>query len=122
MTAIAGVGTELCSAGRAFGDIDNDTDLDLAVSNGEVIDNIDIVYPSRTYEQRNLLLANDGAGRFTDVGSLSEREFALKKVGHWLAVEDLDNDGDLANRIVVIVEGEGIARTASFNRGPWRPW
>ena len=118
MTAIAGVGTELCSAGRAFGDIDNDTGLDLAVANGDVIDNIDIVYPSHTYEQRNLLLANDGAGRFTDVGPLSGPEFALEKVGHGLTVGDLDNDGDLDNRIVVIVEGEGIARTAPFNRGP----
>src|SRR5262249_49000525 len=54
--------------GAAFFDYDNDGDLDLAVANGDVIDNVNLLRDSSSYEQLNLLLRNDGAGKFTSVG------------------------------------------------------
>ena len=81
--------------GAAFLDYDNDSDLDLAIANGDIIDNVSLFRDSTTYEQRNLLLQNDGAGKFRDVTSASGPGFALKKVSRTLAVGDLDNDGDL---------------------------
>jgi len=81
--------------GAAFFDYDNDSDLDLAIANGDIIDNVALFRDSTTYEQRNLLLQNDGAGKFRDVGPASGPGFALKKVSRTLAVGDLDNDGDL---------------------------
>ena len=103
VTAQTGVGMAtrpFVGFGTAFFDYDNDTDLDLAIANGDVIDNISDVYPERSYPQRNLLLDNDGTGRFTDVAPVSGSGFDLEKVGRGLAVGDLDNDGDLDMLIV----------------------
>jgi hypothetical protein len=103
VTAQAGVGMAsrpFVGFGTAFFDYDNDTDLDLAVANGDVIASISELYPSRSYGQRNLLLENDGTGRFVDVGPNSGDGFALEKVSRGLAVGDLDNDGDLDILIV----------------------
>jgi len=81
--------------GAAFFDYDNDGDLDLAVANGDVLDNAKLLRENASYEQLNLLFRNDGTGRFTSVGPASGSGFALKKASRALAVGDLDNDGDL---------------------------
>ncbi len=81
--------------GTAFLDYDNDMDLDLAIANGDVIDNVSLLRDQATYEQLNLLLRNDGSGKFTDAGPESGPGFALKKPSRALAVGDIDNDGDL---------------------------
>jgi hypothetical protein len=81
--------------GTAFFDYDNDADLDLAIANGDIIDNVSLFRDNTSHGQRNLLLQNDGTGRFRDVGGTSGSGFALKKVSRTLAVGDLDNDGDL---------------------------
>jgi hypothetical protein len=81
--------------GAAFLDYDNDSDLDLAIANGDIIDNVSLFRDSTTHEQRNLLLQNDGAGKFRDVTPASGPGLALKKVSRTLVVGDLDNDGDL---------------------------
>jgi hypothetical protein len=80
--------------GSSFLDFDNDTDLDLAIANGHVLDNVKILRPSGSYEQLNLLLENDGTGKFKNVGPLSGSGFASKKASRALAVADFDNDGD----------------------------
>jgi hypothetical protein len=81
--------------GAVFFDYDNDTDLDLAIANGDVIDNVSLFRDSTSYEQRNLLLQNDGTGKFRDVGPASGPGFALKKPSRSLSAGDIDNDGDL---------------------------
>jgi enediyne biosynthesis protein E4 len=81
--------------GVALFDYDNDSDLDIAIANGDIIDNVSLFRDNTTHEQRNLLLQNDGTGRFHDVGLQSGPGFALKKVSRTLVVGDLDNDGDL---------------------------
>jgi enediyne biosynthesis protein E4 len=81
--------------GAVFFDYDNDTDLDLAIANGDVIDNVSLFRDSTSYEQRNLLLQNDGMGKFRDVGPASGPGFALKKPSRSLSTADIDNDGDL---------------------------
>jgi len=81
--------------GTAFLDFDNDGDLDLAIANGDVIDNVTRVRDNTSYEQLNLLLRNDGTGKFTNAGPGAGPGFAIKKASRGLAVGDLDNDGDL---------------------------
>jgi hypothetical protein len=81
--------------GAVFLDYDNDTDLDLAIANGHVLDNTATFQASSKYGQRNLLLANDGRGRFRDVGALSGPGFAMEKVSRTMVSGDIDNDGDL---------------------------
>jgi hypothetical protein len=81
--------------GALFFDYDNDTDLDLAIVNGDVIDNVSLFRDSTSYEQRHLLLQNDGKGKFRDVGPESGPGFAVKKPSRSLSSADIDNDGDL---------------------------
>jgi enediyne biosynthesis protein E4 len=81
--------------GAAFVDYDNDSDNDLVIVNGDITDNVARIRDNTSYEQRNLLLDNNGAGKFRDVGPRSGPGFALKKVSRGLAAGDLDNDGDV---------------------------
>ena len=81
--------------GVAFLDYDNDTDLDLAIANGHVLDNTSLFRASSRHGQRNLLLVNDGTGFFRDAGAAAGPGFALEKVSRTLVTGDIDNDGDL---------------------------
>jgi hypothetical protein len=102
--------------GTAFLDYDNDMDLDLAIANGDVIDNISLLRDQATYEQLNLLLRNDGSGKFTDVGRESGPGFALKKPSRALAVGDIDNDGDLDILIANVGQSADLLRNDGGNR------
>jgi hypothetical protein len=81
--------------GTLFLDFDNDGDLDLAIVNGHVMNSPEHFRPGATEAQRNLLLRNEGSGRFREIGRLSGPGFALEKVSRTLAAGDIDNDGDL---------------------------
>jgi len=102
--------------GAAFFDYDNDTDLDLVIANGDVIDNIDDLKDQRSYKQLNLLLQNDGSGKFTEVGPVSGPGFALKKASRALAVGDIDNDGDLDLLIANVGDTADLLRNDGGNR------
>ena len=96
-TATSGVGPatlRYVGFGVVFADHDNDGDLDLAIVNGHVIDNIALSRSGAKHAQRRLLLQNTG-GRFRDVSPLSGPGFAEEKVGRTVVSGDVDNDGDL---------------------------
>jgi hypothetical protein len=101
--------------GVAFADYDNDTDLDLVIANGDVIDNIGLFRDDKTYEQRNLLLENDGTGKFSDVGPASGAGFGLEQPSRGLAVGDVDNDGDLDMLISNVGLGPNLLRNEGGN-------
>ena len=103
--------------GTVLFDHDNDGDLDIAIANGDVIDNLVLFRDDTTYPQRNLLLDNDGAGVFTDVGLESGPGFALEKVGRALASGDIDNDGDLDLLIVNVGQTVDLLRNGGGNAG-----
>jgi hypothetical protein len=103
--------------GTAFLDYDNDGDLDLTVANGDVIDNVKLLRDTSSYEQLNLLLRNDGAGKFTSVGRSSGPGFALKKASRALAAGDLDNDGDLDIVVANVGETADVLQNDGGNRG-----
>ena len=102
--------------GTSFVDYDNDMDLDLAIVNGDVIDNIDDLKDQRSYKQLNLLLQNDGSGKFREVGAVSGPGFALKKASRALAVGDIDNDGDLDLLIANVGDTADLLRNDGGNR------
>jgi enediyne biosynthesis protein E4 len=81
--------------GVVVADFDNDGDLDLAIVNGHVIDNIALFRSGAKHAQQRLLLENTGSGRFRDVSRLSGPGFAVEKVGRTIVAGDIDNDGDL---------------------------
>jgi hypothetical protein len=80
--------------GVVFFDYDNDTRLDLAIVNGNVMANVAQVRAGAKLAQRKLLLRNAGE-RFVDVTKQAGPGFAIEGVGRALAAGDVDNDGDL---------------------------
>ena len=102
--------------GTAFFDYDNDTDLDLAIANGDVLDNVKLLRDSSSYEQLHLLLQNDGTGKFKNVGPMSGPGFATKRASRGLAIGDLDNDGDLDIVIANVGQIPELLRNDGGNR------
>jgi len=80
--------------GTGFLDLDNDRDLDLAIVNGHVMNSPEHFRPGATEEQPNLVLRNDGHGRFEDVTEESGG-MARPGISRTLAAADVDDDGDL---------------------------
>ena len=81
--------------GVAFLDFDNDTQLDIAIANGNILDNAAQLRAGATYMQRKLLFRNLGNRRFGEVGRMAGPAFSTERVSRGLAVADIDNDGDL---------------------------
>ena len=81
--------------GVAFLDVDNDTQLDLAIANGHILENAPKFRAGSTYAQRRLLFRNTTGRRFAEVGRSAGAGFAPERVGRGLAAGDVDNDGDL---------------------------
>ena len=80
--------------GVAFLDYDNDGRRDLAIVNGNVVDNIAEFRKGAKHAQPSLLLHNVG-DRFRSVGGQTGPAFAAETVSRALAKADIDNDGDL---------------------------
>ncbi|MCP4895737.1 MAG: hypothetical protein GY906_02085 [bacterium] len=81
--------------GARLADFDNDGDLDLAIANGHVIDNIQLFEPDNSYPQQNRLLLNDGEGRFVDGSADAGPPWQAAQVSRALTVGDWNNDGRL---------------------------
>ncbi len=104
-----------------FLDYDNDGDLDLFFSNGAVRMN-ELASADADYEERygiaDLLLANNGAGRFVDVSSHAGPHFKRTLVGRGAAAGDLDNDGDL-DLVISNLAGPLIVLRNDIKTGHW---
>lgn len=79
--------------GTVFADLDSDGDQDVAIANGHVVHNIEIVDNSgATYRQPNQIFENLGGGRFQELTGIG---VDAVRVSRGLASGDLDFDGDL---------------------------
>jgi len=83
VTARAGLAHVYLPMGANFGDLDNDGWLDIYLGTGE---------PDYRALMPNVMLRNDGRGRFQDV--TTSGGFGHLQKGHGIAFADLDNDGD----------------------------
>jgi len=81
--------------GNGVVDLDNDGDRDLFIACGHLIDNIDTFDGTTSYRARNLVLMNNGKGRFTNVSGQCGDGLGAKLSSRGAAFGDLDNDGDV---------------------------
>lgn len=81
--------------GVVAADLDDDGDLDLAVANGHIIDNIHLYHDGKSWAQRTALFENLGQGRFRDATGDAGDLGLEPAVGRGLVAGDLDGDGDL---------------------------
>ena len=104
--------------GTKLFDFDNDGYVDIYVTNGHVIDNIQLYNSRLSYMQKDLLYHNE-RGRFRDVSAESGPALNIKHVGRGAATADFDNDGDLD--IVVSNCGQApiLMRNDGGNKNHW---
>ena len=81
------------SFGTVLFDHDNDGDLDIFVTNGHIIDNIELFDSTRAHKQPSQLYDNVGKGQFVEISEVLEIDDRL--VGRGAVGADLDRDGDL---------------------------
>ena len=104
-----------CFTGSAWGDFDNDGDLDLFVTSEQ--NDIDFV-EEVVVAHFNMLLQNNGDGSFTEVASGNLKEDG----GHSCALLDYDNDGDLDILIPNGSLGEPLVNYIYSNEGNGNNW
>ena len=81
--------------GVGFADFDNDTDQDLFVASGHLMENVAQAEDTQSYAAKNLLFRNDGRGRFQNVSATAGSGLTPVHVSRGAALADLDNDGDV---------------------------
>jgi hypothetical protein len=99
--------------GVDFLDIDNDSDLDLFIANGHVIDNVELTDDAQTFRQPSQLFLNDGAGHFTLLPADQSGDIAIPGVGRGTMTIDYDNDGRLD---IVVTRNNGAV---NLYRNEW---
>jgi hypothetical protein len=116
----AGVGTlPKVTWGNGFVDFDNDGLRDIFIACGHLQDNVEKYDGTTTYFERNILLANTGAGRFVDVTDSSGEGMQVVLSSRGAAFDDLDNDGDMDVVILNSRREPTLLRNDSPDQGHW---
>ena len=100
-------------------DVDNDSDLDMFVTNGHVIDNIELSDDSQSFRQPSQLFLNDGSGRFGLVAADLSGDIAKPGVGRGTLTVDYDNDGRLDVVVTRNNEPVNLYRNEWQQAGNW---
>lgn len=91
-------------------DYDCDGYLDVFIANGDA---------HHEYPEEDVLMRNDGAGKFVDVAKISGEYFKQKYVGRGATYGDYDNDGDLDLLVVNLNDRARLLRNDGGNRNNW---
>jgi hypothetical protein len=104
--------------GALFFDCDNDADLDLFVTNGHILANVEQWDETITFAQPSQLFLNE-EGRFTDASPASGACLRRKLVGRGAAACDWDEDGDLDLALTANNGPARLLRNDGGNRNHW---
>lgn len=105
--------------GTGFVDFDLDGDLDIFVTRGHVLDNVEVFEKNQTFAQTDQLFENTGdfrAPRFRDVSSRAGPYFSLRRVGRAAAFADYDNDGDVDVFVVLLADRPALLECQGADR------
>jgi hypothetical protein len=109
-TSLAVVCGQYVGWGGVLFDYDNDGYLDVFVANGKA---------HFEFPEEDVLMRNDGTGRFLDVASQSGAYFQKKYVGRGATYADYDNDGDLDLLVVNLNDSPRLLRNDGGNSNHW---
>ncbi|MFO7906316.1 MAG: CRTAC1 family protein [Planctomycetota bacterium] len=91
--------------GTGLVDFDNDSHQDIFMACGHFLENVREIDNRAAYRAPNLLLHNQGNGRFLDVSDQAGPGMAVVECSKGAAFGDLDNDGDID---VVVLNTETV--------------
>jgi len=96
--------------GGVLFDYDCDGYLDIFIANGNA---------HHEYTEEDVLMRNDGTGRFVDVANKSGSYFREKYVGRGATYGDYDNDGDLDLLVINLNDSPRLLRNDGGNKNNW---
>lgn len=105
--------------GNAMVDFDHDGDRDIFIACGHLEDNIEQRDDTTTYRTPNILMLNDGTGKFSDISSTSGDGLRIKKSSRGAGFDDLDNDGDVDVVILNSCDTPTILENVTANENHW---
>ena len=100
-------------------DFDNDSNRDLFIACGHLIDNVEKFDGTTSYAARNIVLQNTGQGKFVNVSDQCGDGLLPKLSSRGTAFDDLDNDGDLDAVILNTRRKPTILRNDSSGKNHW---
>jgi hypothetical protein len=89
------IGYHYSGWGTKFEDFDNDGWLDLWITNGHTMEQLEQHYPGDPFAEPNYVLRNIDGKKFVDVSELAGIRKLPATVGRGTAFGDFDNDGDI---------------------------
>lgn len=92
-------------------DFDNDRDRDLFIACGHFLDNIRFIDDRTDVKVQDYLLANNGAGKFSNATKWGGSFFDIVESSRGAAFDDLDNDGDVDIVVVNVNAAPSLGRT-----------
>lgn len=105
--------------GNGLYDFDNDSLLDIFISCGHLMDNVELYDKSTTYKEPNLIFHNQGDGTFKNVSERSGPGLRIRKSSRGAAFGDFDNDGDIDIVITNARDRADVLRNDSKNGNHW---
>jgi hypothetical protein len=108
--------------GCGFIDFDNDGYRDLFVAMGHLQDLIDHYDPTTSYRTWNVLLRNQGDGRFAEVSDQCGIRQTAAHSARGAVFDDLDNDGDIDAVVLNSRAGPTILRNILQESGSQNRW